>query len=137
MEYLIINELFSSIPNSIEESAKLEGANDILIFFKLAIPLAKSAVLTIMLYIAVRHWNELMDGVIYINSDYLKPLQVYLIELIMRSSTQNMIEPSENFVTALSIQTTVLFISSIPILIVYPIVQKYFVKGVMVGGVKG
>lgn len=90
-----------------------------------------------MLYIAVRHWNELMDGVIYINSDYLKPLQVYLIELIMRSSTQNMIEPSENFVTALSIQTTVLFISSIPILIVYPIVQKYFVKGVMVGGVKG
>lgn len=134
---LLLMSFFSSIPNSIEESAKLEGANDILIFFKLAIPLAKSAVLTIMLYIAVRHWNELMDGVIYINSDYLKPLQVYLIELIMRSSTQNMIEPSENFVTALSIQTTVLFISSIPILIVYPIVQKYFVKGVMVGGVKG
>lgn len=134
---LLLISFFSSIPDSIEESAKLEGANDILIFFKLAIPLAKSAVMTIMLYIAVRHWNELMDGILYINSDFLKPLQVYLIELIMRSSIQNMIEPSENYVTALSIQTTVLFISSIPILIVYPIVQKYFVKGIMIGGVKG
>ena len=78
-----------------------------------------------------------MDGVIYINKDFLKPLQVYLIELIMRSSVQNMVEPSENFVTALSIQTTVIFVSCLPILLLYPFIQKYFVKGIMAGGVKG
>ena len=93
--------------------------------------------MTILLYISVRHWNELMDGVIYINMDRLKPLQVYLIELIMRSSVQNMVEPSENFVTALSIQTTVIFVSCLPILTLYPFVQRFFVKGIMAGGVKG
>lgn len=134
---MLLVSFFSAIPDSIEESAKLDGANDFVIFFRLAVPLSKPALMTILLYIAVRHWNELMDGVIYINTDRLKPLQVYLIELIMRSSVQNMVEPSENFVTALSIQTTVIFVSCLPILMLYPFVQRYFVKGIMAGGVKG
>lgn len=134
---MLLVSFFSAIPDSIEESAKLDGANDFVIFFRLAVPLSKPALMTILLYIAVRHWNELMDGVIYINTDRLKPLQVYLIELIMRSSVQNMVEPSENFVTALSIQTTVIFVSCLPILMLYPFVQRYFVKGIMSGGVKG
>lgn len=134
---MLLISFFTAIPNSIVESAKIDGANDIVIFFEMAVPLSKPAILTILLYIAVRHWNELMDGVIYINKDFLKPLQVYLIELIMRSSVQNMVEPSENFVTALSIQTTVIFVSCLPILLLYPFIQKYFVKGIMAGGVKG
>lgn len=134
---MLLVSFFAAIPDSIEESAKLDGANDFVIFFRLAAPLSKPALMTILLYIAVRHWNELMDGVIYINTDRLKPLQVYLIELIMRSSVQNMVEPSENFVTALSIQTTVIFVSCLPILMLYPFVQRYFVKGIMAGGVKG
>ena len=134
---MLLVSFFASIPDSIEESARLDGANDFVIFFRLAAPLSKPALMTILLYIAVRHWNELMDGVIYINTDRLKPLQVYLIELIMRSSVQNMVEPSENFVTALSIQTTVIFVSCLPILLLYPFVQRFFVKGIMVGGVKG
>ncbi len=134
---MLLISFFAAIPDSIEESAKLDGANDFTVFRKLAVPLSKPALLTILLFIAVRHWNELMDGVIYINSDMLKPLQVYMIELIMRSSVQNMVEPSENFVTALSIQTTAILVSCIPILLLYPIVQKHFVKGIMIGGVKG
>lgn len=134
---MLLISFFASIPNSIEESAKLDGANDFTIFLKLAVPLSKPALMTILLFISVRHWNELMDGVIYINSDLLKPLQVYLIELIMRSSVQNMVEPMENFVTVLSIQTTAIFVSCLPILMLYPIVQKRFVKGIMIGGVKG
>ena len=134
---MLLVSFFAAIPDSIDESAKLDGANDFVIFFRLAAPLSKPALMTILLYIAVRHWNELMDGVIYINTDRLKPLQVYLIELIMRSSVQNMVEPSENFVTALSIQTTVIFVSCLPILMLYPFVQRFFVKGIMVGGVKG
>lgn len=134
---LLLISFFASIPASIIESAKLDGANDFTIYRKLAVPLSKPAMMTILLYIAVRHWNELMDGVIYINNERLKPMQVYLIELIMRSSVQNMIEPAENFVTVLSIQTTAIFVSCIPILLVYPIIQRHFVKGIMVGGVKG
>ncbi len=134
---MLLVSFFAAVPDSIEESAKLDGANDLVIFFRLAAPLSKPALMTILLYISVRHWNELMDGVIYINMDRLKPLQVYLIELIMRSSVQNMVEPSENFVTALSIQTTVIFVSCLPILTLYPFVQRFFVKGIMAGGVKG
>lgn len=134
---LLLISFFASIPASIIESAKLDGANDFTIYRRLAVPLSKPAMMTILLYIAVRHWNELMDGVIYINSNHLKPMQVYLIELIMRSSVQNMIEPSENFVTVLSIQTTAIFVSCVPILLVYPMIQRHFVKGIMVGGVKG
>ncbi len=134
---MLLISFFGAIPDSIEESAKLDGANDFIVFCKLAVPLSRPALMTILLFIAVRHWNELMDGVIYINSNLLKPMQVYLIELIMRTSVQNIVEPTENFVTALSIQTTAIFISCIPILILYPIVQKHFVKGIMVGGVKG
>ena len=133
---MLLISFFAAIPDAIEDSAKLEGANDITIFFKLAVPLAKPAIMTILLYIAVRHWNELMDGVIYINKDSLKPLQVYLIELIMRSSIQNMVEPSENFVTALSMQTTAIVVSCIPILILYPVIQQYFVNGIIAGSVK-
>ena len=134
---MLLISFFSAIPDSITESAKIDGANEFTIYRKLALPLSKPAILTILLYIAVRHWNELMDGVIYINSDALKPLQVYLIELIMRSSVQNMVEPAENFVSLLSIQTTAIFVSCIPILLVYPVIQRHFVKGIMVGGVKG
>lgn len=134
---MLLVSFFAAVPDSIEESAKLDGANDLVIFFRLAAPLSKPALMTILLYISVRHWNELMDGVIYINMERLKPLQVYLIELIMRSSVQNMVEPSENFVTALSIQTTVIFVSCLPILTLYPFVQRFFVKGIMAGGVKG
>ena len=134
---MLLISSFAAIPDSIIESAKLDGANDFVIYRKLAVPLTKPAIMTILLYIAVRHWNELMDGVIYINKGYLKPMQVYLIELIMRSSVQNMVEPTENFVSVLSIQTTAIFVSCLPIILVYPLIQRYFVKGIMIGGVKG
>lgn len=134
---MLLVSFFAAIPDSIIESAKIDGANELVIFFRLAAPLSKPALMTILLYIAVRHWNELMDGVIYINEERLKPMQVFLIELIMRSSVQNMVEPTENFVSVLSIQTTAIFLSCLPILLVYPFIQKFFVKGIMVGGVKG
>lgn len=134
---ILLVSFFKAMPDSIEESAKLDGANDFIIFIRLAVPLSIPAVVTILLFIAVRHWNELMDGVIYINSEHLKPLQVYLIELVMRMSSQNMVEPTEQHITSVSIQTTVIFLSCLPILILYPFLQRYFVKGIMVGAIKG
>jgi putative aldouronate transport system permease protein len=134
---VLLISFFSSLPDAIEESAKLDGANDFSIFLKLAVPLSMPALATILLFIAVRHWNELMDGVIYIHNSTLKPMQVYLYELVMRGSTQNMIDPSEQAITSIAIQTAVICASSLPIIIVYPFLQRYFVKGIMIGAVKG
>jgi putative aldouronate transport system permease protein len=134
---VLLISFFSSLPDAIEESAKLDGANDFIVFLKLAVPLSMPAMATILLFIAVRHWNELMDGVIYIHNSTLKPMQVYLYELVMRGSTQNMIDPSEQAITSIAIQTAVIFASSLPIIIVYPFLQRYFVKGIMIGAVKG
>ena len=108
-----------------------------MIFYRLAVPLALPAIATIVLFIAVRHWNELMDGVIYIHKDTLKPMQVYLYELVVRTSMGNMIEPTEQAITSVSIQTAVIFASSFPIIVLYPFLQRYFVKGIMIGAVKG
>ncbi len=135
---MVLTSFFSSLPASLEESAKIDGAHDFTIFTRIAVPLSGSALATILLFIAVSHWNTLMDAVIFINNSKLKPLQAYLVDLVMRASTQNMYAvPSEQDIPTLSIQTAAIFASALPILLVYPFVQKYFVKGVMLGAVKG
>jgi len=134
---LVLITFFSGIPESIEESAKIDGANEIIIFFKLILPLSIPAVSTIGLFIAVRHWNALMDGVLYINKSSLKPLQVYLMEIIMRSQAHDSRNIAEDALPSLSFQTTAIFVSTLPILVVYPFIQKYFTKGIMIGAIKG
>ncbi|MEN6316227.1 MAG: carbohydrate ABC transporter permease [Clostridiaceae bacterium] len=135
---IILTSFFSSLPVSLEESAKIDGANDLTVFFSIAVPLSMPAIATILLFISVSHWNTLMDAVIFINNTKLKPLQAYLVDLVMRSSTQNMYaNPSEQDIPTLSIQTAAIFSSTLPILLVYPFIQRYFVKGVMLGAIKG
>ena len=134
---MLLISFFAALPASLEESAKIDGANDLLIYSRIAIPLSLPAVATILLFIAVRHWNELMDGIIYINASNLKPMQVYLVELVMRTQMSSMIEPTEQNITSVSMQTAVIFASCLPIIILYPFLQKYFVTGIMVGAVKG
>lgn len=135
---IILCSFFSSLPDSLMESAVIDGASDLVVFRKIAIPLSTPALATIGLFIAVFHWNSLMDAVIYINTTKLKPLQSYLIDLIMRSSTQDMLgSVAEQEIPTLSIQTAAIFASTFPILIVYPFLQRFFVKGVMIGAIKG
>ena len=134
---MLLISFFAALPASLEESAKIDGANDLLIYSRIAIPLSLPAVATILLFIAVRHWNELMDGIIYINASNLKPMQVYLVELVMRTQMSSMIEPTEQNITSVSMQTAVIFASCLPIIILYPFLQKYFVAGVTIGAVKG
>ena len=135
---IILISFFSALPEGLEESAVIDGASDVKIFFKIAMPLSKPAIATIGLFTAVSHWNALMDAVIYINDSKLKPLQSYLIDLVMRSSTQEMFgSMAEQEIPTLSIQTAAIFASTLPILVVYPFVQKFFVKGVMIGAIKG
>jgi putative aldouronate transport system permease protein len=135
---IILTSFFQSLPSTMEESATLDGANDFTIFCRIAIPLSGAAIGTILLFISVSHWNALMDAVIYINNTKLRPLQGYLVDLVMRSYTQNMFaDVSEQDIPTISIQTAAIFASTFPILVIYPFVQKYFVKGVMVGAIKG
>lgn len=135
---LILLSFFSSIPDAIEESAKMDGANDFQVFWKLMIPLSIPAVSTIGLFIAVHHWNSLMDGIMYINQTSLKPLQVYLMDLVMRSEMTDMnANIDDQALPSLSIQTAAIFAATLPVLLVYPFIQRYFTKGIMLGAIKG
>ncbi|WP_319561102.1 carbohydrate ABC transporter permease [Marispirochaeta sp.] len=135
---LVLVSFFASIPDSIEESAKMDGANDLIIFWKLMIPLSLPAIATISLFIAVFHWNSLMDGIMYINKSTLKPLQVYLMDLVMRTQTEGLTGgESDAELTTLTIQTAAIFAGTLPILLIYPFVQRYFMKGIMLGAIKG
>lgn len=137
---LIIKNYFESLPDSLEESAKLDGASNLKILYKITIPLSMPVFATIALFYAVHFWNDFFTSMIYINDSKLKPMQLYLKELLV-SSSDNFLQENKNPDSALnatpqSIQAASILLATIPILVVYPFLQKYFVKGVLVGSVK-
>ncbi len=135
---IVLINFFRAVPAELEESAKIDGANDLIIFVKIMIPVAMPSIATITLFVAVYHWNTLMDGILYINTSSKKPLQVYLNDIVVAGQTEDMFQDSASrWMPTLSLKTATIFASTLPILIVYPFLQKYFVKGVMVGSVKG
>lgn len=132
---IILISFFRSIPNSIIESAKMDGAGDITIFLRLVIPLSMPAIATIGLFIAVHHWNALMDSVLYITRDGLWPLQRFLLSIVQRS--QEAVDDMNQFLPSISVQSAAIFAATVPILLVYPFIQRYFIKGIMIGAIKG
>mgnify|MGYP006286872773 FL=1 len=132
---IILLSFFRSIPDSIVESAKIDGAGDIMIFIRLVIPLSLPAIATISLFVAVHHWNALMDSVLYINRDGLWPLQRYLLSIVQRN--QETVDDMNQFLPSISVQSATIFAATVPILVVYPFIQRYFIKGIMLGAVKG
>lgn len=135
---IVLINFFRAVPAELEESAKIDGANDLIIFVRIMIPVAMPSIATITLFVAVYHWNTLMDGILYINTSSKKPLQVYLNDIVVAGQTEDMFQDSASrWMPTLSLKTATIFASTLPILIVYPFLQKYFVKGVMVGSVKG
>lgn len=138
---IIMKNYFMSIPESLEESAKLDGANEVTIFWKIILPLSKATVATIALFTAVGYWNDYFSSVLYINTKSKWALQAVL-RYMLTNTNQAMqaagvsVAASTN-VTAATIKAASVVVATVPILCVYPFVQKYFVKGVMIGGVKG
>ncbi|GBG08552.1 carbohydrate ABC transporter permease [Paenibacillus agaridevorans] len=137
----LLRNFFASIDDSIAESAKIDGANDAYILFRIILPISLPALATIGLFYALGYWNKWFDAVLYINDKNLYPLQ-YLIQRIMNNldyvnqisadiSIPNFIPPA----MTVRLATTVVTIG--PIIFLYPFLQKYFVKGLMVGAVKG
>jgi putative aldouronate transport system permease protein len=137
---IIMRTAFTQIPDSMEESAKLDGASHLTIMTKIMVPLALPTVAVLILYYGVSHWNAWFNAMIFIRKKELFPLQLILREIIIQNSTAEMtLGASAGDMEMLSetIKYAVIIVATIPILMLYPFLQKYFVKGVMVGAVKG
>lgn len=137
---IILRAFFESIPASLEESAKIDGANEYQILGKIYIPLSKSAILTVGLFYAITRWNGYFWTMILLTGEEKVPLQVFLKKLIVE---KNMGGEAIKLVTINSLSSqqiviyAVIILSIIPMLVAYPFIQKYFKKGVMIGSVKG
>lgn len=139
--YLIImKNYFMSLPDSLLEAAKIDGANEAVILVKIALPISIPFMATFFLFYAVERWNEWYLATLYINKSALRPLQTYLRGvLIEMNNTLNDIAKEHatgSQVNTMAVRMASIVVATVPILCVYPFVQKHFVKGVMVGGIK-
>lgn len=138
---LIITRTFimSSIPDSLEESAKLDGCTHMGILLRIVLPLSKPIIATVALFFAVGRWNTFQDAYLYISSKNLWPLQLKLFYMVSASQSTEAFsaEGQVNQFTPEVIRAAATMFATIPILLVYPWLQKYFVKGVLIGAVKG
>ncbi|UQZ82486.1 Inner membrane ABC transporter permease protein YcjP [Paenibacillus konkukensis] len=136
---ILLKSFFENVPASLEESAKIDGANDWTIFYRIYLPLSTASVATIGLFVAVHHWNTYMDAVVYINSTKLQVLQIFLRDMVVQlemAAVLGDVGTLDN-TSSLSVRTASIFLVALPVIIVYPFIQRYFVKGVMLGAVKG
>ncbi len=136
---IIIRTFFQGIPSSLRESAQIDGANDIHIFVRIILPLSLPVMATMLLFYSTGHWNSFFPELIYLSDKKKYPMQLILRNMLIANQ---MSEQYSEIVQEIDIQPTTLkyaavIISTAPILLVYPFVQKYFVKGVMIGSLKG
>ncbi|MBD2845632.1 carbohydrate ABC transporter permease [Paenibacillus sp. IB182496] len=134
---IIMRLYFFNIPDSMEESAKIDGASHFRILFSIMIPLAMPSIATISLFYAVEYWNNYFEALIYITNHERFPLQVFLREMISNASSADINNMDLMMNTAQeSVRGATVVAATVPILLVYPFLQKYFVKGAMLGAVK-
>jgi putative aldouronate transport system permease protein len=139
---VIMRNYLMTLPDSLEESAKLDGANDILILYRIILPLSMPILATVGLWTAVAHWNAWFDAMIYIRSTEKQALQLILRRVVLMGDASIVPLSGEQVSSNLQMNTETIkaatvMVATIPILLVYPFIQKYFVKGVMVGSLKG
>ena len=139
---LVMRNFFMAIPDSLKEAAIIDGANDIQVLTRVVLPLSKASIATIGLFYAVGHWNAWFDAMIYINDKNKLPMQNLLRNII--TATMGLDDMGSGLMNNLAskpptqaMRSAVIIVTVLPILLVYPFIQKYFVKGVMVGSVKG
>lgn len=135
---IICKTAIESIPDSLFESASIDGANDIVIMFKIVMPLIKPTLAVLLLYYGVGHWNSWFTASIYLRENELLPLQNILRGILTANQSSATSSLSANYDSyAETIKYALIVVSSVPIMCVYPFLQKYFTKGVMIGAVKG
>lgn len=137
---IIMRTFFLGIPESLEESATLDGATDLQIFFKIYVPLSTAVIAVIAMYYGVAWWNSWYQSLVFQPSSSLWPLQMILREVLItntKSATTDVTSMAEESYTRELVKYCTVVVSTVPILIIYPFLQRYFVKGVMIGAVKG
>lgn len=138
---MLCRSAFTEMPNELVESAQIDGASDWLILRRIAIPLIKPTLAVVTMYYAIGHWNDFMTPLIYINKESLQPMQLLLRRILAQFSTdftQGMnVMAALKSVVSVQVRYVTIVVAIAPILLVYPFIQKYFVKGVMLGAVKG
>lgn len=144
---IIMMSFFREIPAELEESAKVDGANDFTIFFRIIFPISKPVLATVALFNGVAHWNAWFDSAYYVTDKGLKTVAFRLMELINKANLTSVsgMDQSSQMAGTLAVQTftaetirmATMIVVVVPIILVYPFLQKYFVKGIMIGSIKG
>ena len=138
---IVMRTFFMGIPESLHESAALDGANDLQILIRIVLPLSKSIMATMLLFYAVGHWNAYLNALLYLNKKSMFPLQSILRNMVVDgqfTEAQTQVGSVSSFtVIETTMKYATIVVSTLPIILIYPFVQKYFVKGVMIGSLKG
>lgn len=139
---IIMRTAFAGVPDSLIESAKLDGASEWRIVWVIAVPLAQATVAVIALFYAVRMWNEWFNPSLFITSKNKYPLQLLLREILLKNDTKSMTQlgsvgQSQQESVRLLVKYCTIMVATVPILLVYPFLQRYFIQGIMIGSVKG
>jgi putative aldouronate transport system permease protein len=136
---VILRTSFQGIPDALEESARLDGANDLVILVQIILPLSKASVAVITLFVAVGIWNSWFTSAIYLMDRGKWPIQMFLREVLINNSQKSLEAGAKASAVELQIlvKYAITIVATLPILCIYPFVQKYFVQGVMIGSIKG
>lgn len=137
---IVVMSYMRGLPDSLEEAAKIDGAKDLTILFKIIIPLSKPVIAVIALYYMVGKWNDYFTGLLYLSDKRWYPLQIVLRQILIQQDTSMSSAISQSGSAeayAENMRYATIVVSTVPILCVYPFIQRYFVKGVMIGAVKG
>lgn len=136
---MVMRTSFQSVPAELEESARMDGAQDFTILFRVIIPVSLPIMAVMTLFYGVQHWNSYLDALIYIRDRNLYPLQLVLQEILIANSTESMTAAVSDYDKGLvqeTIKYATIVVATVPILVLYPFLQRYFVKGVMLGAIK-
>lgn len=135
---IIMRTSFMSVPDALEESAKMDGANHFTILFRIVLPLSLPVIAVVTMYYAVEKWNQWFTASIFLKDADLFPLQLILRQILIANSTDAMTTGAgDHYEIGETIKYATIMVATIPILLVYPFIQRYFVKGVMIGALKG
>ena len=134
---LLMRNYFASLPKELEESAKIDGAHDITVFVKIYLPLSLPMLATIGLFFAVGNWNSWYNGMLFISTAKYKPLQLVLREMVVESSSSYERPDASSMSFSEGIQMAAVFLTILPMMSFYPFLQRFFVKGIVVGAIKG
>lgn len=136
-QLFILKSFYQSVPDSLSESALIDGASEYIILFKIIIPMSKAALASLTLFYFMGHWNSFFLPLIYLNDPKKFPLQLLLRSMIIVNDAKIASITAQANITPMAMKNAVIFVSMIPVLALYPFLQRYFVKGMYIGSIKG